>query len=816
MRYDYLILFDMIKYSHSKPTFDENLKSFLKKYSIFKWIDISREFYLLIFFAFLFLILIIRLFVLQIVKHRYYDDVLNSQHISSSLLKADRWDIYAYDKSGAPVKLTENIMLYNVFVDPKFIWDKTEFIDIITPVVYKHLCETRWMENVELDWCVKNIESFSNKTLLPEAPTFFYFSSGVISSGYYTYDWTGYYNQYNQVLSGFNTWIAYSLIKSRLDQRIEVGIKHRNYVGFFTNTSFLEDLASLNLDYIDILYNNYVYIVPSKISNPSRQWLSFKRLLDRYGYLSQYKDFDNYFYPQENRYVKLISNANPSIAQLVKNLKLKYYVERRNNVPILHGLGLESYNIRYYPYGSFMSNVLWFVHKSWNPVYGIEQYFDGLLRGKDWKLIWRASAWIWPVWANEFQIEEVKNWDDIYLTIDIWMQREIENIVREYNNTFRSDSLSILVFDPFSGQVKASVNQPNFNPNNYDDVYSLQPLSPEFAYIVDNLDYVDVPIYIKTGWEISLAKVNERVDPTLEKYIAKNVYWPQVLKDKNISMPYEPWSIFKAFTIAIGLDIDEIRLYDLYNDPWFVKVWPYTIKNVEKICEWDHSFMHAFVWSCNVGMVRIAQKMWKETFYNYLDKLAFGKLTGIELWWEEEWSVESVTTLSVARYFNNSFGQWLLVTPIQIAAWFAPLVNGWYYVKPTIVAGIYNKETKSFNTNWRQVVRQIFRPETSEMVKDALFEVMESNEGIWKNSKVEWFALWGKSWTSQISFRWKYQNWIWWTNGSFVGLITRDDVKYIVVVQIRRPRQSIWWGFTAWRVFRDVARFLIWYNLIEK
>jgi len=41
----------------------------------------------------------------------------------------------------------------------------------------------------------------------------------------------------------------------------------------------------------------------------------------------------------------------------------------------------------------------------------------------------------------------------------------------------------------------------------------------------------------------------------------------------------------------------------------------------------DWNFLHAFVRSCNIGMVRIAQKMGKEIFYNYLDKLAFGKIT---------------------------------------------------------------------------------------------------------------------------------------------------------------------------------------------
>jgi cell division protein FtsI/penicillin-binding protein 2 len=36
--------------------------------------------------------------------------------------------------------------------------------------------------------------------------------------------------------------------------------------------------------------------------------------------------------------------------------------------------------------------------------------------------------------------------------------------------------------------------------------------------------------------------------------------------DNNISTPYEPGSIFKSFTAAIGIDTDEISLSDTYED----------------------------------------------------------------------------------------------------------------------------------------------------------------------------------------------------------------------------------------------------------
>lgn len=778
----------------------------------------SPEMIVFIIFVSLFFILFIRLFWVQIISYKKFDNILNRQHMSQSFLQAERWSIYAYDKSNNEVKLTENISMYNVFVDPKFIGDKDRFIELFWPVAYTHFCEINGMEKVETVDCIKNLETFAKKDLLPKAPEFFYMWNDIISEGYESYDWTGYYQQLDAVLSGFNSGTAETLIRSALDKRIQIGIKEENYIWFFSNTSFLEELNALNLKYINIKYDNYVYIVPTRISNVYREWLPLKKLLTKYWYLNSSSDFDKNFYQQENRYVKILSNTNPLVAQMVKDLKLEYYWEQnKDKIPVLHWLWLESYTTRYYPYSSFLSNVLWYVDKNWVAFYGIEQYFDEMLRGKDGKIIGRTSAWIWWVWANEFEIEDVINGSDVYLTVDMGIQKEIELIAKKRHEKLGSDSISVLVYNPHNWHIKSSVNWPSFDPNNYNDVYTLQSLWPENRYIIDNETYMDIPVYIKTGWETKLATTIERVDTDIKKYIAKNIYGPQVFVDKNVSMASEPGSTFKAFTVAIWLDTDEVRLYDFYNDPGEVKIGPYTIKNADnKNCMWDKSFMNAFIYSCNIWMVRIVQSVWKNNFYNYLEKLNFGQMTNIELAWEDPGSMDLVTVVSMARFLNNSFGQWLLATPIQIAAAYGAIVNGGYYVQPTILAWTYDKITWSYLENKTQVLRQIFRPDTAEEIKEALFNIMETNPDYIKTMRLEWYTLWWKSWTSQISFRWKYMQGLWWTNASFVGMITKEHPEYIVVVQVRRPRATIWWVQAAWQIFSDVGKFLIDYSFIEK
>jgi cell division protein FtsI/penicillin-binding protein 2 len=116
----------------------------------------------------------------------------------------------------------------------------------------------------------------------------------------------------------------------------------------------------------------------------------------------------------------------------------------------LHGLGLEEYYIRHYPYDDFLSHVLGYVNRDNIPTYGIEEYMNTALRGKDGKIIGRSSSFIGDIGANEFAIEQAVDGDDIYLTIDPTIQKEASRIAEEYRQAFKADSVSITILNPFN------------------------------------------------------------------------------------------------------------------------------------------------------------------------------------------------------------------------------------------------------------------------------------------------------------------------------------------------------------------------------
>ena len=809
----------------------------------FIWnINFSKEIQLISLFWTLFLIIIIRLFYLQIIQHDNYNTELLRQSTSLASIKAERWDIYALDKTWQPVKLTENINLYDIAIDPREIWYSTggvlmkdRFIELISPIVYKHLCVIHWMDDIKWDKeeCIKNIETFINEELLPKEPEVFYFGRyydadwneiPVISDEYYNFNYEDFYERKQKIIDNFSKDDAMQYITKRLNEKIKKGKKEKNYVWYYTNEEFLKDLEKQNFNFVSIEANFYLYIIPKEPSS-SRDRLLFQSFMNKRWEKFSASTLESLFKKQEYKYIKLFSSANPQIAQDIKQLKIDYAEEKYsledngspyNKYSIVHWIILEPKSTRYYPYWEFMSNVLWYVDKNWEAFYWIEKFFNNILEWIDWEINWRSNR---NMWWSDFEVINTKDWDDIVLTIDIWIQKEVESIAKKYLDNFHADSIAVMVFNPNEWQVKASVSLPTYNPNNYNDAYTMIPLGPEFSYLINNETYNEIPVYIYTGWKYVRAKINERTDTSLKKYISKNIYWASVFVDKNIASTFEPWSIFKAFTMAIWLDSDEVRLDDYYQDDWSVKIDIYTIKDADKgACMGYHSLLEALINSCNVWMIRIVQSLGKEIFYNYLVKLGFWETTWIELAEEKSWSLPNATNVSMAAFFNNSFWQWVTVTQIQLATAYSVLINWWKYLKPTIVSQIRKKSANNENIkieeNKPNFIRQIIRSEVSEEMRNALHAVLERNED-YKYAKVSGYRLWAKSGTSQIAYKWKYQRWEWWTQATFAWVVSIDSPEYIVLIWVSRPRTNQWWVATAWKIFNEIATFLIWYSMME-
>ena len=790
----------------------------------------TREQKLVAFFWMLFVVTLLRLFWLQVVQGEYYKQLLVEQHTTSTTLAAKRGHIYVEDKAWTQIQLTENVDLYTLFVDPKYLEInianntpqenqrlsedlRQELISTITPIITDHLCVQYWVEPVDKSTCITNIQDFTKKEILPDQNTYYTFSWDTLL---YT-DNEEYTTLLKTVESEFDRSTAERMVQQRLDDIIRNWIREYNYVWRFDSPKLIEQLQSSSISKsIEVIDNAYIYIKPAEVTAVDdfveemfgvfqAAWESISK--QRIRALIQ---------PQEIRYIRIVTWMNSKMARDILDAKSEWYTYWAKTywVPLLHGLWLEEYQERYYPHWSFMANVLGYVTWEWESFYWVEEYFDKILRWEDWRILGLATPWIGEIWANSFEIAEPTDWNTITLTIDPVIQKEIENAAWYFTNFFNADSIAITVLDPHTGEVKWLANAPTFDPNDPNTSYKLRPVRYDERYLLEDTTFIDIPVFTLSWSQLTQTTSETRTLPWERKYIFENYLGPQVFVDKNISFPYEPWSIFKTLTLWIWVDSNSIWANEFYQDDWKVSIWPFTIANVSNKCLWYHTFSHALGYSCNVWMVRIAQRVTKYVFYEYLKLLWFWTPTWIELAWEEWGTLPDFNTVSRARFFNNTYGQWILATPLQMASAYAAAVNWWTYIQPTVVKSIYNTTTDRL-TNLPEPERiKVFDKQTSQAVKDSLVSVIDS----WwlQKYKKEWYWLWWKTWTSEIAYRWKYQWWAWRTNGSFVWIVTADHTNYVVAIQVRRPRISPWWSDTAWRIFSQLAEFLIAYDAIDE
>jgi stage V sporulation protein D (sporulation-specific penicillin-binding protein) len=526
---------------------------------------------------------------------------------------------------------------------------------------------------------------------------------------------------------------------------------------------------------------------------------------------------------QENRYVKIADGINAKIADMILKEKsraseafaaMSSTQKKVVKISSMHGIWLENYQKRYYPHNRLASHLIWYVNTNGAGTYGIEEYYDKLLAGKDGKVVGLATPWIGEVGANSFEIEKPINGEDVYLSIDPIIQKEIELIAQQYLELLRADSVAVTVLDPRTGKVRAMVNAPDFDPNNVWEIYKLLPIwLQQQNWLVENPTYMDIPLLYLSGENLVQATFDERKMPWVKKYYFENLMWPQTFVNKNISLSYEPGSIMKWVTFGIALDTDMVWLYDYYYDPGKVQVGEFTISNVSSKCVGEHTYLHALEFSCNVWMIRIAQKLSKYLFYNYLERLGFWKMSWIELAGEDGGRIPDFNSVPLSQFFNNTYGQGMLATPLQMAVAYAALINGGIVYKPSIVHAIRSSDGQMREIPAR-VVSKVFKEKTSLSMRTALESVLSNGWSI--KLRKPWYTLWGKTGTAQIAFKGKYQDGAWWTNGSVMGIVSTQNPTYVLSIQVKRPRNSPWAEETAGKIFTRVSDFLLSYERLEK
>src|SRR3954467_13731804 len=97
----------------------------------------------------------------------------------------------------------------------------------------------------------------------------------------------------------------------------------------------------------------------------------------------------------------------------------------------------------------------------------------------------------------------------------------------------------------------------------------------------------------------------------------------------------------------------------------------------------------------NGGTVTIGLKLGKRRFDHWVDEFGFGKPTGVDLPGEERGQVLPLSKYSGSSMGNLPIGQGISVTPMQMAAEYAPIASGGIRRAPRVVGDVGGVRTST-------------------------------------------------------------------------------------------------------------------------
>lgn len=437
------------------------------------------------------------------------------------------------------------------------------------------------------------------------------------------------------------------------------------------------------------------------------------------------------------------------------------------------GVGTQEVSYRTYPNGQLASQILGFVNDEGKGVYGIEQALEETLSGTPGLLKAVTDINGVPLAANSDNVRTApQNGEGLVLTIDVALQKQLENILQKGLENAKSQAGSALIMDPNSGAIKAMANWPTFDPNNY-------------------------------------ASVED----------------PAVFSNAAVTSPLEVGSTMKPLTAAAAIDLGVIKSDTTYYDPAVWEIDDYKITNVEGgRTPGRRTIGELLNLSINTGatwlLMQMSQKggteinkQGRERWYDYMvNHYRFGKLTGIEQGYEAGGDIPDPNK-GYGRnltYANTSFGQGMTATPLQMAAAYSAMLNGGIYYQPRLVDQTIS--SSGTITNWRPKILQknVVSPVVSKQVQSLLEYVVE-NHNIRPRFNQQIYSVGGKTGTAQIADPngaggYKEHDF----NGTYVGFVGGDRPEYVIAVLVREPKIGGYAGGAAAQpIFASLAHMLI-------
>lgn len=285
----------------------------------------------------------------------------------------------------------------------------------------------------------------------------------------------------------------------------------------------------------------------------------------------------------------------------------------------------------------------------------------------------------------------------------------------------------------------------------------------------------------------------------------------KLLRNNIFQSQYEPGSIFKPIIVSAALNeglISKNSKFDVGNGS--IVKYRKTIKESSRTTKGVLTTTQVIMKSSNVGMVLISDYFSDQLFEEYLKKFGLYDKTNIDFPDELKPYTIPYQKWDKLKKNNMAFGQGIVVSPIQMAVAFSAVVNGGTMYKPYLVDKITDNDGVVIMRNTPEKVREVIKPEVSEMVRGMMEETVSAGTG--KRAYIEGYRLGGKTGTAQLSAGksgYEKNEYL----ASFIGFFPADKPKYVVLVMFMRPQGDAQFkkfgGYVSAPVVGNIARRII-------
>jgi len=427
---------------------------------------------------------------------------------------------------------------------------------------------------------------------------------------------------------------------------------------------------------------------------------------------------------EEKKIEKIFEKVTPfyPAVLLKENLTPKEIVLLEENRDLLPSFSINVEFVRSYPFGDLGAHVLGYMGEvskeelqdeesnyslgEKSGKFGIEASYEKVLRGekgfrgislytKDKKYVFSGQKD--PVPGNS-----------LVLSLDIDLQKVVEEALGD-------EIGSVIVSNPWTGEVLAMASHPSFDPNKFISGFS------------------------KTEWE-SFVK-----DPN------------NPLNNRAISSLYAPGSIFKLVVSLAALENRKVSEKDTFFCPGVYRMGKYVFKCWKKDGHGKINFINGIASSCNVVFYNVGLRVGEEEIFKFAKKFFLDSKTGIDIPGEvkgfipsKKWKEENLKEpWYPGDTINLSIGQgFVLVTPLEIHSMVSMIATEGRLYKPHLVKRILNPTTLEEKDFEPELIGKVdISKKTWEVLKEGMEKVIE--EGTGTAARIPGIKIAGKTGTAE-------------------------------------------------------------------